>query len=114
MEALLRKFLDISESIIELSHIDVEMPGGWESEPGLEEARRVVRKRLFTAFHWSGTCAVLPRARKGVVDSPLRVYGTTNVRAVDASIFPIEPLGDFQSATYAVPEKAADVIKADW
>ncbi|KAJ4386222.1 hypothetical protein N0V93_009115 [Gnomoniopsis smithogilvyi] len=80
---------------------------------GIEEAKRIVRERLFTAFHPSGTCAMLPRGKGGVVDSRLRVYGTTNVRVVDASIFPIEPLGHVQSTVYAVAERAADLIKAD-
>lgn len=81
---------------------------------GREEAKRIVRERLFTAFHPSGTCAMLPRDQGGVVDSRLRVYGTTNVRVVDASVFPIEPLGHLQSTAYTVAEKAADLIKADW
>lgn len=81
---------------------------------GREEAKRIVRERLFTAFHPSGTCAMLPHDNGGVVDSRLRVYGTTNVRVVDASVFPIEPLGHLQSTVYAVAEKAADLIKADW
>lgn len=81
---------------------------------GSEEAKRIVRERLFTAFHPSGTCAMLPCEKGGVVDSRLRVYGTTNVRVVDASVFPIEPLGHLQSTVYAVAEKAADLIKADW
>lgn len=81
---------------------------------GREEAKRIVRERLFTAFHPSGTCAMLPRGKGGVVDSRLRVYGTTNVRVVDASIFPVEPLGHVQATVYTVAEKAADLIKADW
>lgn len=81
---------------------------------GLDEAKRVVRERLFTAFHPSGTCAMLPREQGGVVDGRLRVYGTTNLRVVDASIFPIEPLGHLQSTVYAVAERAADLIKAHW
>lgn len=135
VEALVRKCFYVGESTIEVRYVDVEMPtravrfaetvarteplsgllepGGRESEPGLGlgEAIRVVRKRLFTVFDWSGTCAVLPRAQRGV---HLRVYGTINVRVVDANIFPIEPLGHFQSTVYGMPEKAADLTKADW
>lgn len=81
---------------------------------GREEAKRIVRERLFTAFHPSGTCAMLQREKGGMVDSRLRVYGTANVRVVDASIFPIEPLGHLQSTVYAVAEKVADLVKADW
>lgn len=80
----------------------------------LEEAKRIARERLFTAFHPSGTCAMLPREEGGVVDSRLRVHGTANIRVVDASVFPIEPLGHLQSTVYAVAEKAADLIKEDW
>lgn len=87
------------------------IPAVADSGGGLEEARRIVRERLFTAFHPSGTCAMLPREQGGVVDGQLRVYGTKNVRVVDASIFPIEPLGHVQSTVYAVAEKAADLIK---
>lgn len=80
----------------------------------LEDARSIARERLFTAFHPSGTCAMLPREEGGVVDSRLRVYGSANIRVVDASVFPIEPLGHVQSTVYAVAEKAADMIKEDW
>lgn len=80
----------------------------------LEDARRIARERLFTAFHPSGTCAMLPREEGGVVDSRLRLYGSANIRVVDASVFPIEPLGHVQSTVYAVAEKAADLIKEDW
>lgn len=80
----------------------------------LEDAKRIARERLFTAFHPSGTCAMMPREIGGVVDSKLRVYGARNVRVVDASVFPIEPLGNVQSTVYAIAEKGADLIKADF
>lgn len=89
-----------------------QVPSVADGGDELEEAKRIVRERMFTAFHPSGTCAMLPREQGGVVDSQLRVYGTKNVRVVDASIFPIEPLGHVQSTVYAVAEKAADLIKA--
>lgn len=87
---------------------------GDDDDQALEKAKEVVRQRLFTAFHPSGTCAMLPREMGGVVDSRLRVCGTSNMRVVDASIFPMEPLGHLQSTVYAVAERAADLIKADW
>jgi choline dehydrogenase-like flavoprotein len=48
-----------------------------------------------------------------VVDHRLKVYGTSNVRVVDASIFPLEPRGNIQATVFAVAEKAADIIKED-
>jgi choline dehydrogenase-like flavoprotein len=55
---------------------------------------------------------MLPKESGGVVDSKLKVYGTKNLRVVDASIFPLEPSGNIQAVVYAVAEKAADIIKA--
>ena len=49
----------------------------------------------------------------GVVDSKLRVYGTRNVRIVDASIMPFQVSGHLTSTLYALSEKAAEIIKAD-
>lgn len=43
----------------------------------------------------------------GVVDSSLRVYGTTNVRVVDASIFPLHIAANTQATVYAVAEKVS-------
>lgn len=41
----------------------------------------------------------------------LTVYGTTNVRVVDASIFPFQVCGHLSSTLYAIAEMAADFIK---
>lgn len=78
----------------------------------LNIAKDLVKDRLFTCFHPSGTCAMLPKELGGVVDSELKVYGTKNLRVVDASIFPLEPSGNIQATVYAVAERAADLIKA--
>lgn len=80
----------------------------------LESAKAITKERLITAFHPSGTCAMMSKELGGVVDAKLIVYGTKNLRVVDASIFPIEPLGNIQATVYAVAEKAADLIKEDW
>ncbi|GIC94652.1 GMC family oxidoreductase [Aspergillus udagawae] len=76
----------------------------------LDRAKEVVKERLFTCFHPAGTCAMLPRDMGGVVDDQLKVYGTRNLRVVDASVFPLEPAGNIQATVYAVAERAADLI----
>ncbi|KAI1438470.1 hypothetical protein GGR50DRAFT_433376 [Xylaria sp. CBS 124048] len=79
----------------------------------LEDAREIVRSRSVSCFHVSGTCRMLPRELGGVVNERLIVHGTTNIRVVDASMIPLEPLGNIQTTVYAVAERAADLIKAD-
>ncbi|KAI0198956.1 GMC oxidoreductase-domain-containing protein [Astrocystis sublimbata] len=69
---------------------------------------------VHTEFHPSGTAAMMPRDVGGVVDTELRVYGTKNLRVVDASIMPLIPSGHIQAAVYAIAEKAADIIKSDY
>ena len=66
---------------------------------------------VLSMYHVAGSCAMMPREDGGVVNPQLKVYGTTNLRVVDASIFPIEPRGNIQATVFAVAEKAADIIK---
>ncbi|KAI9760701.1 MAG: hypothetical protein M1840_002349 [Geoglossum simile] len=74
----------------------------------------VIKNGIRTEFHPSGTCAMLPLEKGGVVDSHLVVWGTQNLRVVDAGIFPLVPAAHLQATVYAVAEKAADIIKADY
>jgi choline dehydrogenase-like flavoprotein len=77
-------------------------------------AAKVFLKRTATTnYHPCGTCAMMPEQNGGVVDTKLKVYGTTNVRVVDASVFPIIPRGNIVSTVYAVAERAADILWED-
>jgi choline dehydrogenase len=89
----------------------VAMPG-MEIPSTLEKAKEHVRRNMVSEWHPMGTCAMLPREKGGVVSSELKVYGTANLRVVDASIFPLQVQGNIQSSVYAAAEKAADIIKA--
>ena len=79
-----------------------------------KNAEGFVKNNVSTQWHILGTCSMLPRKDGGVVDPKLKVYGTANVRVVDASIIPFEIQGNIQTAVYAVAEKGADLIKATW
>ncbi|KAI9714032.1 MAG: hypothetical protein M1820_000762 [Bogoriella megaspora] len=61
--------------------------------------------------HPLGTCAMMARELGGVVDLELRVYGTANVRVVDASVLPYQIQGHLTSTLYAVAERASDIIR---
>lgn len=68
---------------------------------------RVINNGIRTEFHPSGTCAMLPLEHGGVVDAHLRVWGTRNLRVVDASIFPLVPAAHLQAVVYGVAEKVS-------
>ncbi|KAI0316480.1 GMC oxidoreductase-domain-containing protein, partial [Amylostereum chailletii] len=72
-----------------------------------------IRETVSTASHPIGTAAMARRELGGVVDSGLKVYGTTNLRVCDASVFPLSIGTHLQSTVYAVAEKLADVIKTE-
>ncbi|KAJ5662167.1 uncharacterized protein N7477_009783 [Penicillium maclennaniae] len=84
---------------------------GSSSQPDLEEIKKKLRASALTTHHTCGTTAMLPRADGGVVDQDLKVYGTTNLRVVDASVFPLIPHANPMATVYAVAEKAADIIR---
>ncbi|KAJ5962301.1 hypothetical protein N7501_007242 [Penicillium viridicatum] len=86
------------------------MPENTTDLSDLDHVKDIVKDRLYTCFHPAGSCAMLPREIGGVVDSELKVYGTKNLRVVDASVFPLEPSGNIQATVYAVAERAADLI----
>ena len=63
--------------------------------------------------HASCTCKIGPRSDGGVLDSNFRVYGTENLRVVDASVFPKIPGFFIVMSVYMIGEKASEVILAD-
>ncbi|KAJ0420560.1 hypothetical protein BJY00DRAFT_284080 [Aspergillus carlsbadensis] len=73
-----------------------------------------VRRSFSPNHHLLGTAAMLPRELGGVVDPQLVVYGTENVRVVDASVLPTQVSGHLTSILYGVAERAADLVKERW
>ncbi|KAJ7173929.1 alcohol oxidase [Mycena crocata] len=78
-----------------------------------EEIADFIRGTVSTVFHPLGTTPMLPRKDGGVVDASLKVYGTANIRVVDASIIPIQMSAHTQATVYAIAEKAADILKRE-
>ncbi|KAF6836214.1 choline dehydrogenase [Colletotrichum musicola] len=93
----------------------------WESEyePGLEAVttdeqwREFALNTTLSIFHPVGTCSMLPREDGGVVGPDLKVYGTSNLRVVDASVIPLLVSAHIQTAVYGIAEIAAERIIAD-
>ncbi|KAH7312756.1 hypothetical protein B0I35DRAFT_356528 [Stachybotrys elegans] len=115
---LLARVVRFVETLVKTEPLAGFFKQGGERSPAvvadsLENAREVVRQRQICVYHPTSSCAMLPRDLGGVVDTSLRVYGTKGLRVVDASVFPLEPLGNIVNTVYAVAEKAADIIKAE-
>lgn len=64
-----------------------------------------MKSALESLKHPVGTAAIAPRALGGVVDTDLLVYGTKNLRVVDASVFTLHVSAHAQTTTYAIGEK---------
>lgn len=79
----------------------------------LETTKEYVRRTVDGAYHYTGTCSMMPRAMGGVVDNRLRVHGCSNLRICDASILPIEPTANPQAIVYGVAELGSSLIKDD-
>ena len=87
--------------------------GAYEVNPGTnitsdEDLAEAIRG--FASSTWSHPVGTLPMMKKkygGVVNPELRVYGTRNLRCVDASIFPIIPATHTSWPVYAVAEKVS-------
>lgn len=70
-------------------------------------------RRSAWGHHASSTCAMLPEAAGGVVDSRFRVHGVPGLRVVDASVFPRIPGTFIAAPIYMIAEKAADTLLAE-
>ncbi|PYI31819.1 oxidoreductase [Aspergillus indologenus CBS 114.80] len=85
--------------------------GAAPTEASLESTKAALRAAALTTHHACGSAAMLPLEKGGVVDTTLTVYGTTNLRVVDASIFPLMPHANPMATVYAVAERAADILR---
>lgn len=98
-----------------------------------EELNAFFRETAGTAFHAVSTASMSPfNATWGVVDPDLKVKGVRGLRIVDASVMvsktrsflamllglfvfkPRIPAAHTSAPTYALSERAADIIKADY
>ncbi|TCD68662.1 hypothetical protein EIP91_010184 [Steccherinum ochraceum] len=86
-----------------------------EITPGPDvQSEKAVRDWLVKSFgtvrHTAGACSMLPKEKGGVVDTQLKVYGTSNIRVVDLSIIPILFAAHSLATVYGIAEHALECI----
>ncbi|TFK28189.1 choline dehydrogenase [Coprinopsis marcescibilis] len=79
-----------------------------------EELEELVRERVETVYHPTTTCRMAPSDQGGVVDTKLRIYGIQALRVCDASVFPRIISGHTAGGCFAIAEKLADEMKAEY
>ncbi|KAG6864827.1 hypothetical protein C0991_006919, partial [Blastosporella zonata] len=72
-----------------------------------EQIAGFIKQALGSTWHPVGTASLLPRKDGGVVDTQFKVYGTKNLRVVDASVIPIQLGAHPQATLYAFAEKVS-------
>ncbi|RWB73155.1 GMC family oxidoreductase N-terminal domain-containing protein [Mesorhizobium sp.] len=71
------------------------------------------RKRSGTVYHPVSTCRMGPDAARAVVDPRLRVHGLSDLRVIDASIFPDNITGNTNAASILTGWKGAELVLED-
>ncbi|KAF2646759.1 alcohol oxidase [Massarina eburnea CBS 473.64] len=96
-------------------HVTAEVLPGFETVPentGYADARwgDWIKQVFGVNNHPVGSTAMRAREFGGVLDKEGRVYGTSNVRVVDAGSLPLQTSGHLSGTVYAVAGKIADAI----
>lgn len=89
------------------------LPHGHHAET-YDAAVELLRGYAGTFYHPVGTCALMGREMGGVVDERLVVYGTRNLRVVDASVIPMVPRANVASSVFAWGERGAEIVREEW
>ena len=77
-------------------------------EPG-KGLESYIRETADTTYHYCGTCR-MGVDENSVVDTELRVRGTSGLRVIDASVFPLPITANTAAATMMIADKGADII----
>ncbi|NET59881.1 MAG: GMC family oxidoreductase [Symploca sp. SIO2E6] len=72
-----------------------------------------IRETADTTYHYCGTCR-MGVDESSVVDTELKVRGTSGLRVIDASVFPLPITANTAAATMMIADKGADMIIRGW
>ncbi|KAJ3905561.1 hypothetical protein F5879DRAFT_988226 [Lentinula edodes] len=114
---ILREGFKMARLISQASPLSAYLTG--ETTPGSsvstdDEWNTWIESAVGTEYHPTGTCAMLPLELGGVVSPSLLVYGTSNVRVADASVYPFDLSSHLGAPTYGLAEQASTIIRDYW
>ncbi|RDW65169.1 hypothetical protein BP5796_09861 [Coleophoma crateriformis] len=78
-----------------------------------QEWEKWVEDNFTSVWHNIATLSCMKEELGGAVDNRLKVYGIDNVRAIDASVLPVQLSAHLSSSLYGIALKAANMIKQD-
>jgi len=91
---------------------DIYFPGDADPDNVSDDAlRRYIQDTSETLYHPMCTARMGQSSADSVVDHELRVHGISNLRVIDASVFPAPMAGHTCATVIGVAEKAADILK---
>jgi len=77
-------------------------------EPGAD-LESYIRETADTTYHYCGTCR-MGALSDSVVDTELKVRGTSGLRVIDSSVFPLSITANTAAATMMIADKGSDII----
>ena len=80
------------------------------SEADNKAIEQKVREIVSTTWHSLGTCKMMPKEKKGVVDAKLNVHGLQNLKIADLSVPPENVGANTGNTAFVIGEKAADIF----
>ncbi|CAH0701331.1 unnamed protein product [Spodoptera exigua] len=93
----------------------MDVPECNEYELDSEDYWRCICVNLVTSiFHPMGSCKMGTDISTSVVNSRLQVHGVSNLRVIDAGIFPSTISGNINGACIMVGERGSELIKEDY
>ncbi|KAH9642139.1 hypothetical protein HF086_007449 [Spodoptera exigua] len=93
----------------------MDVPECNEYELDSEDYWRCICINLVTSiFHPMGSCKMGTDISTSVVNSRLQVHGVSNLRVIDAGIFPSTISGNINGACIMVGERGSELIKEDY
>ncbi|CAL1709878.1 unnamed protein product [Somion occarium] len=81
------------------------LPNSTDAELG-----KYVQESMYSVWHPVGPTSMMPRDEGGIVDSNLKVYGTSNIHVADPSIIPLSLGTHTMASIYGVALRASEIF----